>query len=247
MSYYAFMGHLIQLETNGKLEGLEEISGASAGSLAGFTFLIGRSNIEKLVQESLDVDLTKCMKIDIINFIKRFGVFKMSPVRERISKFCYDFIGKHDITFKELYDISDGIKLHIPAFSVKKKECEYFSVDVTPDMSVIDAVCMSIAVPFLFESYRDHMDGAITEFVPFTPFINKDPEEVYVIRMGKNRIESYNSIVSFIFFVFDIFWHFRYEPHIQYETRAIDIPPDCTFDYKMDLSKKKTLFALGCC
>lgn len=245
MSYYAFMGHMIKLETQGRLTNLEEISGASAGSLAGFTFLIGRSNIEKLVQESLDVDLSQCMKIDILNFIKNFGIFKMEPIRRRISDFCYTFTNKTDITFKELHELS-GVKLYIPAFSVAKKECEYFSVDVVPDMSVIDAVCMSVAVPFLFEPYRDHMDGAITEFVPFTPFINNPREDVYVIRMEKNRVEKYNSVVSFIFFVFDIFWHFRYEPHIHYETASIKIPPDFTFDYKMDQSKKRALFALGC-
>ena len=35
-----------------------------------------------------------------------------------------------------------------------RQKTEYFSKYTHPDMKVIDALCMSIAVPFIFSSYR---------------------------------------------------------------------------------------------
>lgn len=245
MSFYAYLGHIVRLENENKLDSIKEISGASAGALVSFGFLIGRNQIEKLVQEALDIDLIKLMKIDILNFINNHGIFKMAPLRQRISEFCFTFTGKHDMTFKELYELSGGIKLHIPAFSMDKKECEYFSVDVVPDKSVIDAICMSIAIPLVIEPYMNHMDGALTEMVPFTPFLKYTKEDIYIIRMCNTRVTKYTGVISFINYVFDIFWHCRHDVDHDWPACRIPVPPDSTFNYKMSRTEKEKLYLLG--
>ena len=54
-------------------------------------------------------------------------------------------------------------------------------------MKVIDAICMSIAVPFIFSSYRyDNMvyvDGGTLETLPTAPFLGKKPHNILCIRM----------------------------------------------------------------
>ncbi len=245
MSCYSFLGHLTQLETQGRLKDLQEISGASAGALTGFTFLVGRSNLDKLVNYSLvDVDFTKCLKVDIVNLLKKYGMFKAKPIRKSLSDFCLEFTGKDDITFKELYE-SSNVKLHIPAFSLLKHECEYFSVDTSPHMSVIDAVCMSIAIPVLFEPYKDHLDGAITEAIPYTPFIQCNKDDVYVVRTTKTDLTGYDSLLSFIHYIFSIFWKLRIECPIPYNTFYVPIPAEARNNYKVSIMEKEKLFLLG--
>ena len=54
-------------------------------------------------------------------------------------------------------------------------------------MKVIDALCMSIAIPFIFSSYTYnglvYVDGGTSETLPSAPFLDKKPDKILCIRM----------------------------------------------------------------
>ena len=51
-------------------------------------------------------------------------------------------------------------------------------------MYVIDAVCMSMSIPFIFTSTtykgKTYVDGGLIEKYPFLTFIDKKPYEVHI-------------------------------------------------------------------
>ena len=70
---------------------------------------------------------------------------------------------------------------------VNTSRTEYFSKNTHPDMKVIDAICMSIAVPFIFSSYRYndmiYVDGGTLETLPTAPLLDKKSHKILCIRM----------------------------------------------------------------
>lgn len=66
-------------------------------------------------------------------------------------------------------------------------------------MSVIDAICMSIAIPFIFKPfvYRDNMyiDGGIIETAPCGPFIDK--ENVLCVEVINSEIPVISSLFGY--------------------------------------------------
>ena len=189
MAAFSFLGSLSQIDFNT----IDEVSGTSAGSLLGLLICTGKT-FEEITEFCYSLDFKELTKMNIISFITRFGIISHEPIK----KVLRDFIGGNP-TFKQL-----SKKLHVSAFCVNKTETDYFSVDNTPDMSVIDAVCMSISVPFLFESIKynsfTYIDGGIQEFVPIMSFLNKDPKDILIIRreVDKIHLPEIKTIKSFI-------------------------------------------------
>ena len=59
-------------------------------------------------------------------------------------------------------------------------------------MKVIDAVCMSMAVPFIFSCGKymgnTYVDGGTKEEYPLTPFLDKKPHEITCMKITTNQI-----------------------------------------------------------
>lgn len=244
MGYYGFIGHMVKLHEDGQLDDLEEISGSSAGALAAFMYIIGRTNIKKLVDESINVELSKAMKINITNFVKRYGFIKWDKPRTILCNVCHEFLQLSDVTFEQLYKHT-GVKLHISAYSLKKQTCDYFSVDTTPNQSVIDSICMSMSVPLLFEPYNDYIDGGIMEDIPYMPFISKNVEDVYVIKLSTVKPQEYNGFFSYIMYILSTFYVIRHKCPIIYPSFNFEISNTEMFNFNMTQKDKERIFLIG--
>ena len=59
-------------------------------------------------------------------------------------------------------------------------------------MKVIDAVCMSMAIPLIFSAYEHDgytfVDGGTQESLPATVFLDKKPHEVFCVRMKSTTV-----------------------------------------------------------
>jgi len=173
-----------------------------------------------------------------MSLFTKYGLIALEPIKKKLR----EFIGNP--TFKELHK-----KLHVSAFCVSKSETEYFSVDTHPDMPVIDAVCMSMAVPFLFECvhFRDfiYVDGGTTERLPSTVFLNKNPEEVLAIKMNldqkKTEIKDLRQfVINLIFATINnrVDTPFGKVLHVNVGNCNV-------FDFNMTLEQKLKLLLLG--
>ena len=137
LGYFSLLGYVKSIED--KLEGIKELSGASAGAIISLFLSVGLS-VDEIIKFSFDFNVPEFVKIDLGCFFNKFGFVDIDPIRSKLIEFC-----KGNPTFKELKK-----KLYVSAFCLNTSKTEYFSVDTHPDMYVIDAVCMSMSIPFIF-------------------------------------------------------------------------------------------------
>lgn len=179
MGIFGMVGSLMKHEDD--LKNIKEISGASAGAIVAVALAL-HIPLHDILDRLLHVDIENLTKFKLKSFIKNYGFIMIKPFRDALKK-AYG----SDPTFSEL-----SRKVYISSYCVNRARTEYFSVDTHPDMKVIDAVCMSMAIPFIFETvkYNDmlYMDGGTKEVYPFGPFINKNPEKIMCVCLKHNDI-----------------------------------------------------------
>jgi predicted acylesterase/phospholipase RssA len=119
-------------------------------------------------------------------------------------------------------------------------------------MKVIDAVCMSISVPLLFESVKynnqHYVDGGIIENTPCQPFIHYKSDEVLVVQIKYRDVYIDGSIGTLKKFVETLICtvminRFSYDDIIK--PYNIDIGSVNAFDFSMNYEQKLNLYLLG--
>jgi len=179
MGIFSLIGGLKAMESD--LAGVEEISGSSAGSILALFLAVGMS-VDEIFETALSVNIANFFKIKLSSFFTKFGFVDVQPIRKKLVEICGS-----DPTFAEL-----EMKIYVSAFCLNSSETVYFSKDTHPDMHVIDAVCMSMAVPFIFSCGKymgnTYVDGGTKEEYPLTPFLDKKPHEVTCMKITTNRI-----------------------------------------------------------
>ena len=179
MGIYSLIGSLKALES--KLIDVKEISGSSAGSILALLLALGMS-VDEILEVSLSLNIPDFVKLRIGSFFNKFGFVDLGPIREKLVEVC-----GCDPTFDEL-----EMKIYVSAYCLNSSSTEYFSKDTHPDMKVIDAVCMSMAIPLIFAcgkyEGKTYIDGGTQEQYPMTPFLGKKPHEVTCIKLKMDRV-----------------------------------------------------------
>ena len=174
MGIFSMLGYLKTVEDT--IQNVKGYSGASAGAIL-CTFLALGFSVEETLDKLFELDSSKLVKLNLKCFINSYGLIDLKPVR---TQFVH-LLGS-DPTFLEI-----DKTLYISAFCVNSSKTEYFSKHSHPDMKVIDALCMSIAIPFIFSSYRYnglvYVDGGTLETLPTAPFLDKKPDKILCIRI----------------------------------------------------------------
>lgn len=228
--FYMILGHVYRLYSNGHLKNLTEISSASAGSLVAFFWsMAGPDHIDKLL------DIQFSFKTNPLLLVSKFGLVDSLSVRKKLESIVYDILNIHDITFKEHFE-KTRIVLHISAFSLTKRQTEYFSVHNTPNMSMLDAITMSCCVPFYFSPFNGYVDGGLTEAIPWTPFINKD--DVYAIMIDKTYPAKTKTFFQFVNLIASVYMNHRFDPMIPTSTLN---PGDSINPVSFNISKTERL------
>jgi predicted acylesterase/phospholipase RssA len=165
----------------------------------------------------------------------------MEPIRKKLVDICGS-----DPTFEEL-----DMKIYVSAYCLNTSETVYFSRDSHPDMKVIDAVCMSMAVPFIFacgnHDGRTYVDGGTKEDYPLTPFMDKKPHEITCIRIRMDTIyrESIDTPKQFVETLVRSALTNRTTYNAPIEMVEINVGDTDIFDFNMDYEEKVRLFNLG--
>jgi len=174
MGGFSMLGYLKTIEES--LDNIKEYSGASAGAIISVFLALG-FNIDDILYKLAELEGNKLVKLNLKCFMNKYGLVDLRPIRDKFVD-----IFESDPTFLDIEK-----KLYISAFCVNTSRTVYFSKDTHPDMKVIDALCMSIAIPFIFSSYRYegmvYVDGGTLETLPSAPFLDKKTNKVLCIRM----------------------------------------------------------------
>ena len=238
MGIYSLIGALKARESS--LVDVKEISGSSAGSIIALFLAVGMS-VDEILKISLSLDVSQLMKIRITSFYSKFGFVDISPIRKKLVEIC-----GHDPTFNEL-----DMKIYISAFCLNTSETVYFSKDTHPDMKVIDAVCMSMAVPFIFAcgKYKGetYVDGGMKEEYPLTPFFDKKPHEITCIKIKMNKVyqEDIQTPKEFVQSLVRSALSNRVEYDRPIEIVEINVGDADVFDFSMTYEEKLRLYSIG--
>ena len=238
MGIYSLIGALKARESS--LADVAEISGSSAGAILALFLAVGMS-IDEILETSLSLNIPNFVKIRLGSFFNKFGFVDMTPIRKKLVEIC-----DGDPTFREL-----DTKIYISAFCLNTTETVYFSRDTHPDMKVIDAVCMSMAVPFIFAcgKYEEmtYVDGGTKEEFPLTPFLDKKPHEVTCIRIKMDKIfrESIDNPKEFVDIIIRSALSNRETFNSPIDIVEVNVGDTDVFDFSMDYEDKVRLFNMG--
>lgn len=238
MGIYAMIGRLKRM--NKELRDVQEISGASAGSILALFLALGMS-VDKIFKMSLSLDISEFVKLNIGLFFNKFGFVDTEPIRQKLVELC-----GCDPTFRELKK-----KIYVAAFCLNSSRTEYFSVDTYPDMKVIDAVCMSIAIPLIFEcgkhDSKTYVDGGTAEDIPLLPFIDKKPHEITCVKIHvvPKYKEDLENPKQFLETIITSTLRNRVKYDVKIKTHQIDIEHLNIFDFGLSYEDKIRLYMLG--
>jgi predicted acylesterase/phospholipase RssA len=239
VGYFAYLGCLSKMNDVGMLEDLEEVSGASAGSLIAVMMLYYSFDFKKILKKSLEVEMN-LMKPSIKSLITSYGLISKELIKDLIMNVV------QDITFAELYD-KVPIKLHIPAYCADLNKTHYFSVDSHPNVSIIDVLCMSIAIPFLFSASKfgdwTYMDGGLAETCPCAPYIGKPHTDVLALRLSYDSTYSVKSFGDYALSIVNILFSLRYI--YPFNHHYIHVGSMNIYDFTISESQKMKIFLIG--
>ena len=238
MGIFTLIGSLKKIED--KIVDVEEISGSSAGSIIALFLAMGMS-IDEILSLCLSINVQQLMKIRISSIYNKFGFVDMSPIRKKLVDICGD-----DPTFKEI-----NMKVYISAFCLNTSQTVYFSKDTHPDMKIIDAVCMSMAVPFIFAcgNYKEYLyvDGGTVEQYPLAPFLDKKAHEITCIKIKSNTLfqETINNPKQFVESLLLSTLSNRYTYDKPIKIIEVNVKDKNVFDFNMSYEEKLQLFNMG--
>jgi NTE family protein len=238
MGIYSLIGALKARESS--LADVKEISGSSAGAILALFLAVGMS-VDEILDVSLSLDIPNFVKIRLGSFFNKFGFVDMGPIRKKLVDICGG-----DPTFNEL-----ETRIYISAFCLNTTETVYFSKDTHPNMKIIDAVCMSMTVPFIFAcgKYEDRMyvDGGTKEEFPLTPFLDKKPHEVTCVRIKMNKIyrETIDNPKQFVDVIVRSALSNRETFQSPIEVIEVNVGDTDVFNFSMEYEEKIRLFNMG--
>lgn len=247
MAYFLYMGTLSALSDKGLLSELETITGSSAGGLISFLYILTKGDISRMFELSADIPVKNIMKPNIKTLFKTYGLVSSKKIRSVLVDLTQKILHKDDITFAELY-AHWPLKFYVSACCIDLTETHYFSVETHPDMSVHEALTMTVAVPFLIQSVKrdewHYIDGGALEETPCMSVINKDPKTVHVIRLGGEFSARVNNLKTYSLRLLGAAFSLRHR-YTTFQTTVIDADDIDIFDFSMSTDSKVRMFVTG--
>ena len=138
-------------------------------------------------------------EIDSINLFENYGIQDGERLKLLFIKFLESKINKKDITFDELYKLTNK-KIIIIGTNLTTGKEKVFSVDETPEVSVILALRISTSVPVIFTPvlFNDelYLDGGLVNNFPINHCPKKSTIGFYIKNSCNNKIESVTNLIT---------------------------------------------------
>tara|TARA_R100001163_G_C5066956_1_gene205692 strand:+ start:508 stop:1437 length:930 start_codon:yes stop_codon:yes gene_type:complete len=136
---------------------LETIVGTSIGSFAGLLLLLGYTP-DELYSFITSFEYNQIKDFNFLNFLQNWGIESGTKVVKFFSAFLNKKTNKHEITFKELYELYPT-KFTIVASNLRTHTPVYFNHETSPDEPVIMTLRKSISIPIFFTRIYDNPTG----------------------------------------------------------------------------------------
>jgi predicted acylesterase/phospholipase RssA len=215
------------------LQKIESIYGTSAGSIVGVMLCL-KYDWETLNDYMIMRPWHELFHIKISNIFEAYknrGIFNKKVIEKAFKPLLDAKDLSINITLKELYEYSK-IELHLFSFEINQFNTEDISYLTHPDISVIDAVMMSSALPILLTPViidnKCYMDGGVCANYPLKYCIDSGKNEDEILGLTnqydgeqKNHVDSNSNLLDFVLcFFFKMFTNLAsnsVNPKIKYE------------------------------
>lgn len=172
MGGLAFIGAWKALQEQGLTKDITRFSGCSIGSVMALLCNIGYSS-EELETIAINFRFKDVSDCQMLNVFQNLGIDSGNDIERLLRELLYFKTGHYDLTFAMLYGIT-GRQLWINASCVEQDRPYYFSYIMSPHMSVIKAVRMSISIPIVIAPVRYNgltfVDGGLHDPCPVGMF-----------------------------------------------------------------------------
>jgi len=173
----SFLGVLDELQNFVTLKNIKKIIGTSAGTLLAL-YISLNIPIKTILREYLTLDFKSIQDCSYLFLLYNLFRHKGIDTGRNLRTFLISVLNKHidngkDITFLDLYKKTQ-IHLVFTTTNLNRKRTEYLSHTTTPDMKIVDGLCMSMCVPLYFmpiEYNNDlYVDGGFLNNYPIWYF-----------------------------------------------------------------------------
>jgi predicted acylesterase/phospholipase RssA len=252
---YCHLGFLDYLQRHDKTRYIETIYGTSIGAVIGLLYIIGFEPRE-LYDILVEIDSREIFSLsDVDEFFTKYGFdsgeYFMAHIVDILTKKMVSPI----ITFLQLKQQFKK-SLIICGTNVTLHAAEYFSAETHADMKLLDALRITISIPFLFSavSYKDNLyiDGFATDNYPLNkaihdfniskPFHQNNLEKYIIGCLITSMNPKQNDTIEN--YIFNMFACFRKKEHVNNYTVYITLSSS-PIQVDMTISEKKDLFDKG--
>jgi len=198
----SFVGVLLALEETNMLPKVKRYAGCSIGSIFATLISLGYSSDElsTIVKHFRFADL---MDLQILGILDNFGLETGRHIMDLIDTLIKRKTCGRKLTFNDHWRIT-GRTLCINASCLATDKCEYYSTINTPDMSILEAIRRSIAIPPLMSPVISnntiYVDGGLHDPFPIKQF---SPYKTLGFRLCNNN-EAPSDINPFIIYICSI-------------------------------------------
>jgi NTE family protein len=163
----AYAGAIRELEERSMLKDVEKVAGTSAGAIAALTVALNYSSseMEKIIND------TKLQKFNDGKFFfiggisrlnRNYGWYRGKTFTKWIGKIIASKTGDAGITFQEMHE--KGFRdLYVTGTSLNNQKLIVFSYETYPEMTVRDAIRISISIPLYFEAVCIDSKGQVVD------------------------------------------------------------------------------------
>ena len=168
----SYIGIIKGLEENNLFKNIKTFAGTSIGAIFSFLLTIGYDyySLNDIVKSINIEKLCKINKMSSYGFDDEVNLVSM--IKELMDKKNI----KHDITFKELFKLTNK-RLIITVTNLTLKKAEYLDYKRTPDMNVLIGLRMSFSVPIVFKPiiYNGcyYVDGGLVDNLPVGIYVKQ--------------------------------------------------------------------------
>lgn len=205
----AYLGILRYFYIENMMEHIRHVSGSSIGALY-CLYIALKMPIELIESEYKDllieINETNILCIDkskFAKFLQNKGLTSVEFMTKPAKKYMKQMFDEEDMTFMQLSKRT-GINMYINTTCINTGKRHIFSLETTPNASVINAVVASMTVPFLFEPVlidgHYHIDGVISIDLPLDVFEGVPSENILaVLIMPNNSYFTHEKEIEYTF------------------------------------------------
>lgn len=244
------IGALYALDELEILDKIEIFAGTSIGSLVIALYVVGYIPSE-LYNFIISFDFGQMKNVSIFN-MKHFGFDRCDKMEYVIYRLIIQKNIDPYITLAELYKITRK-EVIFTTVCVNTKELCYISHETNPDIPLLTAVRMSMAIPILFTpvNYNGYLyiDGGCYDNYPISLFKNDTDVLGILIVNCKDVVDTIDNLEVYLT---NILWCIIHGKHhsqkLYYDTTntiKVDINSISSVDYSLPIDKKDELFLKG--